>query len=79
MEKSLYSAEYRLLLNLLREARKRSGITQETLAVRLGVTQSFVSKCERGDRRLDVLELRRWVFAIDGDFQEFLSTFEASL
>ncbi|MGT2512285.1 helix-turn-helix domain-containing protein [Cupriavidus basilensis] len=48
----------------LRKASKVAGITQADLAARLDVTQTFVSKCERGERRLDVKELRSWCMAI---------------
>ena len=58
MDKSIYTREYELLLKLLREKRTAAGISQVELAEMLGTTQSFVSKCERGDRRLDVIQLR---------------------
>ena len=45
------------MLELLLEARKSAELTQEQLAKRLGKPQSFVSKYERGERRLDVIEL----------------------
>jgi transcriptional regulator with XRE-family HTH domain len=38
------------------EARKSSGLTQTTLARRLARPQSYVSKYERGERRIDFLE-----------------------
>jgi transcriptional regulator with XRE-family HTH domain len=41
---------------LLLKARKDAGLTQAVLAVRLGRPQSFVSKYEAGERRLDVVE-----------------------
>ena len=49
--------EYRRLLERLREARIASGLTQVEVAHRLGKPQSYVSKCESGERRMDVLEL----------------------
>ena len=58
MDKSIYSAHYTLFLELLRDARQRAGLTQEEVALHLGNTQSFVSKCERGERRLDIVEVR---------------------
>ena len=58
MKKSLFSADYAVFLRLLREARDDAGLTQEELGARLGQTQSFVSKCERGERRLDIVEAR---------------------
>ncbi len=48
MEKSTFTREYQLLCTLVREFRERAGLTQVQLAERLGETQSFVSKSERG-------------------------------
>jgi transcriptional regulator with XRE-family HTH domain len=53
---SIYPDEYRRALALLVEARKASGMTQQQLAEALGRPQSFVSKFENGERRLDVAE-----------------------
>lgn len=58
MEKSIYSAEYRRLCAVLRELRHEAGLTQVQVAEQLGEPQSFVSKYESGERRLDVIELR---------------------
>ncbi len=76
MPESVFRDEYAVLLTLLRGARKRSGLTQLDLAERLGWTQSVVSKCERGERRLDVLELRDWCAAIDEPFVALISEFD---
>ena len=54
--KSLYSKRNQLLIRLLRESRMEAGITQTKLSEALGRPQSFVSKYENGDRRLDVVE-----------------------
>lgn len=56
MEKSIYSAEYRRLYELLRQLREDAGVRQVDLAEQLGVPQSFISKYESGERRLDVIE-----------------------
>jgi len=58
VEKSIYSAEYQQLCALLRQLRREAGLTQAQVADRLDVPQSFVSKYESGERRLDVIELR---------------------
>lgn len=79
MEKSLFSSEYAALLGLLREVRESSGISQEQVAQRLGTTQSLISKVERGERRLDVIELRRWVRELGEPLPEFLARFEKLL
>jgi transcriptional regulator with XRE-family HTH domain len=57
VEKSIYSAEYQRLCSLLRQLRHEAGLTQVQVAAWLGVPQSFVSKYESGERRLDVVEL----------------------
>lgn len=71
MDKSPFSREYELFLILLKEVRIEFGVTQEQLAASLHETQSFVSKCERGERRLDVIELRQFCGAIGIPFAEF--------
>lgn len=50
--------ERRLALQrVLKQLREDAGLTQEDLAVRLKKDQSFVSRYERGERRLDLIEL----------------------
>jgi transcriptional regulator with XRE-family HTH domain len=71
MEKSVISRDYSLFLEHLKEARKKAGLTQEQLAELLGETQSFVSKCERGERRLDIVEVRAFCKALDVPFPSF--------
>lgn len=56
MQKSLYSKQYRNFLKLLKEARLDAGLTQSGVARRIRRPQSFVSKCESGERRIDVIE-----------------------
>lgn len=58
--KSLYSSEYEHFLQLLRKAREAVGLTQIEAARRLNRPQSFVSKCESGERRVDVVELAQF-------------------
>lgn len=76
MEKSIHSQEYLLFLKMLRDAREKSGLTQGEVAERLRESQSFVSKCERGERRLDVVELRAWCAALEIPLHEFFMQFE---
>jgi ribosome-binding protein aMBF1 (putative translation factor) len=54
--KSIYSQSYRVLLDRIAKARKDAGISQAELAKRLDRPQSFVSKIESGERRIDVVE-----------------------
>lgn len=78
MEKSIYSERYSLFLSMLRRAREQAGLSQVVLAERLKVTQSFVSKCERGERRLDVVEFAAWCSALGMTAHEFVASFEAA-
>jgi transcriptional regulator with XRE-family HTH domain len=79
MEKSVFTADYAKLLSLLRETRAACGLTQAQLADRIGETQSWVSKCERGEHRLDVLELRSFCVGMDVPFVEFMERLESVL
>ena len=56
MPKSVFTRRYRQLLQALIEARQTRGLTQAQLGKKLGQDQTFVSKFERGVRRLDVIE-----------------------
>ena len=57
MTASIHTTRYRFLRDFLTEARKSQGLSQGALAEKLGRVQTFVSKYERGERRLDVVEL----------------------
>ena len=59
MDKLLYSDRQERLRRLLREIRTKAGLRQVDLAEKLHQPQSFVSKYERGERRLDVIELEQ--------------------
>lgn len=79
MHKTVYTRQYAVLLHELRAARTRSGLTQNELAIKLEMSQADVSKCERGVRRLDVIELRLWVEALGERLVDFLSVVEDHL
>ena len=75
--KSTHSAQYRQLLARMRAARETRGITQEELARRLGKPQSYVSKAEMGERRLDVVEYLHFMRAVDGEPHALLREIES--
>jgi transcriptional regulator with XRE-family HTH domain len=56
MRISVHSAAYRELRSQLTKAREESNLTQAALADAIGRSQSFVSKYESGERKLDALE-----------------------
>lgn len=79
MRKSIYTEEYKAFIAELRRLREERGLTQEEIAERLGITQSTWSKCERGERRIDVAELRRACLAMGCSLAHFIARYEAAL
>lgn len=59
MTKALHVDEYNHFKKRLKEARIHSGFTQMQVAKRLGLPQSYVSKIESGERRVDAVELEK--------------------
>ena len=76
MEKSIHTAEYQRLCALLRQLRVDAGLTQVQVADRLGEPQSFVSKYESGERRLDVIELKHVVEVMGSTLQDVVRDLE---
>jgi transcriptional regulator with XRE-family HTH domain len=77
MDKAIHSAEQRKLSALLRDYRERAELRQADVAARLGLPQSFVSKYESGERRLDLIELRQVCEALDVSLVGFVEAFIA--
>lgn len=70
--KTLHSPQNLELRQRLRAAREGYGVTQQELALKLDKPQSFVSKYETGERRLDVIEFAEVCTALDMDAANFL-------
>jgi transcriptional regulator with XRE-family HTH domain len=79
MSKPLHDREYQHFLAELRALREESQVTQTELGRLLKEDQTFVSKVERGVRRLDVVELRRWTRALGISAGDFIERFEQRL
>jgi len=75
--KSVYTNQYHRFRALLIQARKAAGLTQVKLAEQLKRPQSFVSKVERGERRLDVIEFLEVARALRLDVRAFLQKLDA--
>jgi len=73
VKKNIRLNQQKKLLFLLRGVRVDAGLTQSELASRLATDQTFVSKYESGERRLDILELREVCHQLSED-PEFLTT-----
>ena len=79
MAKSAFSDEYSVFLRLLRGIRREAGLTQKQLAQRLDQSQSFVSKCERGERRLDIIEVYKFCQAMSVPLEAFVHLLSAAI
>jgi len=60
MGKSVHSEDYRQVIKRLKEARLGAGFSQQDVADKLGKPQSYISKIESGERRLDVAEIKKF-------------------
>jgi transcriptional regulator with XRE-family HTH domain len=79
MEKSIYTREYAAVTQLLKVLRKEAGMTQVELGEVLGQSQSFVTKFERGERRLDIVQLRTLCHKLGVTLPQFVKRLEAAL
>ncbi len=67
MTSTLHDPGYRAFVAHLVDLRRAAGVTQADLAMRMGKPQSFVSKSERFERRVDPEEFRQFVVALGRD------------
>lgn len=58
MPKTIHADEYLKIVERLKQARVNAGLTQEEAAIKLKKSQSYVSKIEAGEQRIDILELK---------------------
>ena len=70
--RSIHDPRYQDLIKKLIELRESKDVTQVDLAQRLGKPQSYVSKVEILERRLDVIELTDWLNVLDTKISNFL-------
>ena len=76
MEKSQHTEKYRKLITELKVARVRADLTQQEVAEKLGVYNSYVSKCESGERKIDVVELAEFCHVYGLTLSQFLKQIE---
>lgn len=79
MKKTPYDIAYLELRRMLKDLREAKSLTQAQLARRLSVPQSFVSKYETGERRLDVIETAQICQALGTSTAQLLSTLSKRL
>ena len=72
MTKSIYTKEYRKVIKRLKKARRDAGLTQVEVAKKLNKPQSYISKIERGERRIDIVELKKLAVIYKKDLDFFV-------
>lgn len=73
MKKTIYSKDHRILIAKIKKAREESGLQQQDVARRLKRTQSYISKLESGQRRIDVVQLKALAKIYKKNFDYFFN------
>ena len=72
MSKAIYSKEHKYIVEQLKKARQEAGLEQEQVAKMLKKTQSYISKIESGQRRIDIITLKEFAKIYKKDISFFI-------
>jgi transcriptional regulator with XRE-family HTH domain len=72
MNKTIYSKEHQYIVKKLKEARKEAGLSQVQVAKILHRTQSYISKIESGQRKIDLIQLKQFAKIYKKDLNFFI-------
>ena len=72
MSKSIRTKEYKDIIERLKTARIEAGLAQQEVADKLGKPQSYISKIESGERRLDVADIKKFASIYKKDVSFFI-------
>lgn len=72
MNKAIYSKEQKYIIGQLKKARKKAGLSQAEVARIFKKTQSYLSKVESGQRRIDVIQLKEFMKIYKKDLNFFI-------
>lgn len=72
MSESIYSKDHQYLIEQLKKARHNAGLDQKAVAKLLGKTQSYISKIESGQRKIDVIQLQKFAKFYNKEINYFL-------
>ncbi len=75
----IYEPEYRILVDCLKEYRLQSKMTQRELAAHLGCSQTYISKYEQCQKRLDVIEVRKICASLGVSLTDLIKEYEERL
>lgn len=79
IKKTIHAKEYHVVIGMLRELREQKQLTQKGLADKIGSDQTFISKIEIGERRVDIIELKYICDALDIELVEFIKQVELKI
>jgi len=79
IKKTIHAKEYHIVIAMLRELREQKQLTQKGLADKIGSDQTFISKIEIGERRVDIIELKYICEALDIELVEFIRQVELKI
>lgn len=60
MPNTIHTGEYKEIIERLKEARIEAGLSQKEVADKLKKSQSYISKIEAGEQRIDILEMKKF-------------------
>lgn len=75
----MYTPQFRTYADLLREIRLEAGLTQAELAEKLATDQTRVSCYERGQRRMDLMELEIYCTTLGVDLEDFVHRYRENV
>lgn len=72
MSKTIYSKEHKFIVKQLKKAREEAGLSQSEVAKLLHKTQSYISKIESGQRKIDIVQLKEFAKIYRKDLNFFI-------
>jgi len=72
MNKVIYTKDHKFLVKKLKSARLETGLSQKMVSEKLRKTQSYISKIESGQRRIDIIQLKELARVYKEDINFFL-------
>ena len=79
MEKEIFSNESKCIASLLKRYRNKASLTQTQLATLIGTGQSYVSKIERGELTVSIIDMLHICTALQVDPSKFISDLEIEI
>lgn len=76
MPNSMHSQKYQIFREMLVDARLKTGLTQVQVAEKIDKPQSYVSKYERGERRLDFTEFVELAIVFEMNIAAFIEQYK---